>query len=90
MNAQRPDLGRSEAINVDETDRAESSQLTGSALEARLLKRQGRSVPGGLPATDARLGRLPRVGRRVRGLVVPPRQRVRSPRHSAATARQAR
>jgi hypothetical protein len=37
MNAQRPDLGESEAIDVDETDRAVSSQLTGSALEARLL-----------------------------------------------------
>ena len=40
MNAQRPDPGRSEAIDVDETDRAVSSKLAGSALETRLLKRR--------------------------------------------------
>jgi hypothetical protein len=40
MNAQRPEPGRSEAIDVEETDRAVSSRLTGSALETRLLKRR--------------------------------------------------
>jgi len=40
MNAQRPEPGRSEAIDVDETDRAVSSRLTGSAPEAPLLRRR--------------------------------------------------
>jgi len=47
MNAQRPDLGQSEAIDVDETDRAVSSQLTGSALDARLLKRRAVALLAG-------------------------------------------
>ena len=40
MNAQRPDLEQSEAFEIEESDRAESSKLTGSALETRLLKRR--------------------------------------------------
>jgi hypothetical protein len=40
MNAQRPEPGRSEAIDVNETHRAVSSRLTGSAPETPLLKRR--------------------------------------------------
>ena len=46
MNAQRPDLGRPEANDV-ETDQAVSSQLTGSALETRLLKRRAVALLAG-------------------------------------------
>ena len=47
MNAQRPDLGRSEAIEIDKTDQPVSSRLTGSALEARLLKRRAVALLAG-------------------------------------------
>ena len=47
MNAQRPDLGRSEAIEIDKTDQPVSSRLTESALEARLLKRRAVALLAG-------------------------------------------
>jgi len=47
MNAQRPDLGRSEAIEIDKTDQPVSSRLTESALEARLLKRRALALLAG-------------------------------------------
>ena len=47
MNAQRPDLEQSEAFEIEESDRAESSKLTGSALETRLLKRRAVVFLGG-------------------------------------------